>query len=246
MSSNLEKIEKAFNYKLDDVDYLSNISINHKYMYYEIPKAACTTIKNTLQFYESNVLFTTPDEIHNKKISSLKGLYSNKITEKVFFDNKYYKFSFVRNPFTRILSCYLDKINGAGTIYGVSEKLIFRKDIGVSTEENINFLDFLRIISKQSPNKMNIHWRPQSTILADEKIHYHYIGRFEFFQRDFSYVLMKIGIENPTEAIKIRKNHETHSLSKIKEYFAREEIKIIQDIYGLDFLRYGYSLFPPF
>jgi sulfotransferase famil protein len=94
------------------LNYGANISLMHKYIYIETAKCGCSTIKLTLQRLElGDVNYKRDDfeEIHVREYSPLLtprqvGSFRNLLNRP-----DYIKFCFVRNPYTRLLSAYLDK-----------------------------------------------------------------------------------------------------------------------------------------
>ena len=78
-------------------------------------------------------------------------------------DPAYFRFAFVRNPYHRIVSAYLDKIASG-------RRPRHRRLLGFGPNEQVTFLDFLRRISEQEIDAMNRHWRPQSALISPKCI----------------------------------------------------------------------------
>ena len=106
-------IQMIFNQPQSLANYLCHWSNKHSYVYVETPKVACTTIKRVLQQAEANglLVYGTPDDVYYRKYSPLLSPCSNiSAFADAMISDDYFRFCFVRNPFTRILSCYLDKM----------------------------------------------------------------------------------------------------------------------------------------
>lgn len=91
--------------------YSTHISLKHNYLYVETPKVACSTIKKTLQTMEvENVNFHRDNpniKVHENSLllsPSSVGDFQKLLNSEIF------KFCFSRNPYTRLLSAYLQKI----------------------------------------------------------------------------------------------------------------------------------------
>ena len=71
-----------------------------------------------------------------------------------------YTFVVLRCPYTRIASCFLDKI--------VDEVISFNDEMGKKV--SLNFYEFLLHINSQQPSEREQHWRNQSDFLHYEKV----------------------------------------------------------------------------
>ncbi|MBD0335929.1 MAG: sulfotransferase family 2 domain-containing protein [Cyanobacteria bacterium Co-bin13] len=90
-----------------------HISLKHRYLYVDTPKVGCSTIKLTLQRLElEDEQFARDDfeDIHLRKFSPLLMPIQVGPLDAFLSRSDIFKFCFVRNPYTRVLSCYLDKI----------------------------------------------------------------------------------------------------------------------------------------
>jgi hypothetical protein len=225
----------------NEVYYNINISLKNRYIYCETAKSACTTIKRTLMNAELSGTGYRPKRVHLDAFSTpfikLFQLDFNKVI-KLFRSPDYFKFGFVRNPYLRILSAYLDKIVG-----NKPQKLKILKTMGKNENDldvEIRFSDFLDVIENQSPYEMDQHWRPQYYQLFGDVIKYDFIGRVESLKDDFK------KIEN-LSGIKIMEHyedvfwHKTDSQNKIFTYYNSHEAKKILKIYACDFENYAYS-----
>ena len=76
--------------------YSITTSEQNKYVWFQIPKSASCSIRTCLEKY------TNVDENTQEEWSRIK-----------YFPNKYksyFKFTFVRNPYSRLVSCWKDKV----------------------------------------------------------------------------------------------------------------------------------------
>ena len=227
-----------FGFDANHVNYLINISKKYKYIYFETPKVGCSTIKNTLQKLEVDDESELPDWVHDKHLSPLLSPLALEKNLTEYLNDEYFKFSFVRNPYTRILSCYLDKIKGI-------EKDIILPKLGFKPTDDISFKNFLLAVKKQSYIEMDVHWLPQSILLSAENITLDFIGRQENFDNDLKKILVKI-TKNDSDSTQISNEipHAVGANKKLKEYITKEVAELIYDIYYDDFILYSYDRDP--
>ena len=223
-----------------DIEYRFNLSEKHQYLYVETPKVACTTIKAVLQGAEGRKVDQVgADAIHNRGQSPL---HSPKNNPKLFFrilnSESAYRFTFVRNPYTRLLSAYLDKIR---------QKPIFDEwrvrrlqQLSLPINENISFHDFVKSLENADPQKMDAHWRPQVLLIAQTNVHYNFIGRFENLNEDIKNVARYLGFSDSLDFIK--NPHVTNSDQKIKKYYNKELFKMVNEIFLDDFKELNYDI----
>lgn len=238
MSSSLHAdLEQAFGYPADEVDYLCNIGRRYSFLYFEVPKVACSSIKRTLQLLEATGDRPAPGNVHDKANSPLIGpLSSGLSSDQLFNASGLFRFAFVRNPFSRILSCYLEKI-----VKHVQERVHHHRLLGFSQSEPVTFAEFLQAVDRVKDRNREIHWKSQSGLLGGPAIGYHFIGRFENLDADFRNVLTQIGIPQDKLFLESITHHATNAESKLREYFGPAETALVQKIYAADFERFSYS-----
>tara|TARA_Y100000114_G_C11709028_1_gene302462 strand:- start:169 stop:786 length:618 start_codon:yes stop_codon:yes gene_type:complete len=139
----------------------------------------------------------------------------------------YFKFTFVRNPWDRLFSCYLDKV--VNTINTSREIICYKKYNGMS------FSDFVFSISAQDLTSCSIHHRLQTSLFPADKIDF--VGKFENLQEDFTYVLNKIGLNSFKIPHKNKTSHKNYSL-----YYDLKSRDIVSDLYkkDIDLLKYQF------
>jgi hypothetical protein len=145
-------------------------------------------------------------------------------------DPNYFRFTFVRDPYARAASAYLDKIASR-------RQTRFAKQLRLSS--NASFLDFLHAVSRQRPAEMNRHWRPQC-LLISKSVNLSFLGRFETFERDFTAVKARLGVASDTV---VRRDHGAGG-GLHRELIGPQERALIEEIYDEDFRRFGYAKLP--
>jgi len=236
MTEKEENLYNLFGFRINQVNYLINISETYKYIYFETPKVGCSTIKRTLHKLEVDNVSDIPEDVHDKNSSPLLSPLELEKNFTEYLNDDYFKFTFVRNPYTRILSCYLDKIVGRS-------KIVFLPKIGFDPNAELSFKEFLLAVKKQSYAEMDSHWTPQSVLLAADSISLDFIGRQENFDNDLQKALAIIN-KTKSNTIENEALHAVGANKKLQEYITDDIANLIQEIYTDDFLLYGYSTDP--
>jgi len=207
------------------------VSIDKQFIFCENPKTGISTVKKTLAELIENKKINY--DVHNRKEFILKSPCFNKLKKEEF--DKFLKFTFVRNPYTRILSAYLDKMK-KDTV----EKQEIYKFANLDLNKKISFVEFLRILEKIKPVNINPHFRPQYINICYPLIKYDFIGRFENFNDDFEKILHQFFDD---VKISIVDHHKTKADDRLKEYYDLEAIQLVKRIYARDFIYFDYHFY---
>ena len=165
------------------------ISHKHKIVFVHIPKTGGATIEKTLKIFGSDnngSLKPNYDILYgisgNRILQHLKINEINELTENKF--QEYKLFSFVRNPYDRIVSEFLWR----SQIYG-TRKISFKEFLledAIPRKKGIN--KFLKNFYKDEsliPN-LDIHYESQNSFLkVDNEYYVKNIGKFEKIETDF-------------------------------------------------------------
>lgn len=138
-----------------------------------------------------------------------------------FHPNKfrnYFKFSFVRNPWARIVSCYVNKSQNH-----FRYKECWGKDFDF-------FVDF---IERQDLRTADRHIRLQTELIPVNELDF--IGRLENFAEDLKYVTSVIGIKDYVLEHRNKSSHKHY-----REYYTPRTRKIIARKYKKDIETFGY------
>ncbi len=184
-----------------------------------IPKAANSTIVTSLAKirYDKEIpskqakkLFMTPSLLNTNEVEEFEQLF---------------RFAFVRNPFTRTLSAYLDKI----------ERRARAKNQQTTFKKFLLELDAGKLHS-------NAHWAPQKDLFLIPADQFDFIGRTESFDTDLSKVKNRLLDKSPDEPVKSVLSNATNATGKIELYYDEETIDLVRKLYRQDFELFGYSL----
>lgn len=220
------------------------VSEEYRFIYSVLQKVACTSIKTALlRLFEVD---TTPYEFRRQDGS--KGLRIHRLfTDSPYevhqaalkrklqnncYDN-YFKFAFVRNPYHRLLSCYVDKIaSGRG----------FEREeyAGVRLKPKIPFGDFVRAVDKIPDEEANGHFRSQyTTLYPDGTLLPDFVGRFENLAEDFAYVARKI--DAPEMSLPHLMKSDRQVKKTLSTFYDEELKRIVHRRYEADLELFGYD-----
>jgi hypothetical protein len=233
-------------------------SINHelKAIFIHIPKNAGSYIQTILEkYYNFKTIFFTRED-HNIFVENNENILDNndklgfvKINKKGLLRyyitsdkhnilsgmnlqkwNEYYKFTFIRNPYDKIISSwqFLNKVHNINTKYE-------------------NFLNFLNSKEICTPSKYSHAFITQYNHILNEKdeLSINYFGKFENLNSDLINILLKLGI---TEI-----KHKKYLLSNIKintsseninyiEYYNDKTLKIVNNYFKEDFDNFNFKI----
>jgi len=148
------------------------ISHKHKVVYYTIPKAACTTIKLFIGLIEGTA--TWKDNRHELSMLRLSLPEARSILYK-----DYFHFTFVRNPYDRLLSCYINKIyepalhNRNDNLYTNGEFNALLGKYGQLGWKKMSFGDFVQLVTRVADRHCDEHFMPQHCLLNLDLMDYH-------------------------------------------------------------------------
>jgi len=107
------------------------------------------------------------------------------------FTADYFKFTFVRNPYTRILSTYLDKIAPTAT-NSPRKKAVIGRFLSKPPGADITFSNFLDYLEFRNSVSANGHWARQSDFLVMPVSAFDAIGKVESPDDDLPHILREI------------------------------------------------------
>jgi hypothetical protein len=182
-----------------------------------IPKAANSTVVTNLarlrfgqdiRSVPAKRMFQTPASLTAAEVARFDTLF---------------KFVIVRNPFTRTLSAYLEKI----------ERRAERKG------KQTTFRQFLEEV-RDGALYRNAHWAPQSDLLLIPLEQFDFIGKVESLEQDLAAIKHRI---RPDEVLPVTsaRSHATGASEKLARYYEPDLIDMVRQIYQRDFELFGYS-----
>jgi hypothetical protein len=217
-----------------------------KYCYVNNPKAACSSIKKILWAAEtdSGAAPRMPQraggeqDLLNRKPNTADDCrpwmpLDAPIVEDV--SDRFY-FTFVRNPFARALSAYLDKIAGRPNIH----KREFHRFFGLPADRRLSFGEFLELVERQPVSARDPHWRDQCVSVALDLVPYDLVGKCEALAPDLARVCAVVGLGAVDPAGNSFMDHATHASDKLRAYYGPREEDAVRRIYREDFERLCY------
>ncbi|MEO0963924.1 MAG: sulfotransferase family 2 domain-containing protein [Planctomycetota bacterium] len=196
------------------------------YVYLNNPKCACWAIKTTLwQGDRSRYLppLNRPQEVHGRRQWDLDFEGAA--------EDRWFRFTATRNPFARILSAYLDKIERPGV---VRDKFCLR--YGLDRSVSIRFTDFLTVIQDSPAEDDDPHWRPQAVNTMHGAFPVDMIARLE--EPETLDRAMQRAVSRPLEATR---PHSTNANAAVAEYYGTRETELLLNRYAIDFEAFGYG-----
>jgi hypothetical protein len=246
-------------------------SVNHdlKVIYIHIPKNGGLYVEHILKKYygfeyDYNIMLDNFGFVYEDELFYLphynRGVLKYYINSKIINDklkltkemwNKYTKFTFVRNPYTKIISSY------------EYLKILYKNNHYKNENyESIQFPSFSEFIKnqkygiEQSLYKNNIelycyHYyhtfikQYEHLLNNDNKINIDYIGNFENLNEELINILSKIGVKNPIKHFnEVNNNTKINETKKndISQYIIDNDLlTFINEYYNNDFELFGYK-----
>ncbi|OKH18511.1 hypothetical protein NIES208_05625 [[Limnothrix rosea] IAM M-220] len=194
-----------------------NEFLKHSCLFIHIPKCAGCSINNNL--------FPGLDSIGHVTLSE----YSLVIDQKEFDD--LWKFTFVRNPWDRLVSAYYFLKQGG--LKGI-EKPWFNEHLG----EFSDFNDFvIKWLSSETVSKHAVFQIQSQYIELNGKISMDFIGRLESFDNDLKAIAQHIGLG----IVHQERVNVTKKRPKYRDAYNTQTRKIVARVYQKDIENFGYE-----
>jgi hypothetical protein len=225
------------------------VSHVHKYFCVAIPKVACSKIKLVLQQLEGLPIPPQPLRIHYRNTPGIRFVpsiadFATSDAVEILTSNEWFRFTFVRNPYSRLFSAYKSQVMDLTSPYvGFRESI--RQKAGYPTPAGaalgmVGFADFVSYIAEQPDDQRDGHWKSQVETIHLDLIRYDFIGRFETFQQDFSAVLERF--DAPTELVSsLGERVNTTVRLPLAVAYHRQLADLVYAIYRRDFETFGYA-----
>src|ERR1041385_3041064 len=208
------------------------ISLKHRYLFSSNEKVANSTLRATFQSLECGGRLPP----HYKPFKRWTGplLQPSDVADfpAVLEDASIRKFCVVRHPYSRLVSCYRDKLERASNRPGYRRKL---RELGLPRGRQVSFAEFLAAIAKQSQELMNSHWRIQYYNVLLDMVRYDEIIRYEQLPERLPELITELYTGAATDDLLIRHRQEQSSDELVERYFTSELKRLAQGIYRLDF-----------
>jgi hypothetical protein len=188
--------EAQFLFKVEEIGYHMYYGGSGAYLYQPIPKCACTTIKTLLLELEGREVDENVWRRHQKEFNGFPGTNRLPLQEQLdIFEGRTntFKFVIVRNPYARLASAYSDKVLLRPAPYMIRKIKKAAADQGAVVSDPITFEEFVAVVSRQTPEEMDTHYRPQYYEGRFPIVKYDFIGRMEAMPDDLVFVLERIG-----------------------------------------------------
>lgn len=183
-------------------------------------------------------------------MTQLKRIYRKKV-ETDF--SKYFKFMFVRNPYTRLISAYNNKVikynkNSPPDRRVVRYRILVRSRQYNDLRTPVTFVEFLRFAIFDNTRRFDrispdLHWTPATTICIPCGIQYDFIGKLENAERDASFVLSKTNSNISLASLHLSPKRKSE-LTLLGEHYRNVDSKLLQKVNHLftdDFRLFGYT-----
>lgn len=202
------------------------------HIYLNNAKAGCSTIKQALwtQALERGLVAAPPDgrTLHGA------GFWRTALGPPETVADRFFVFSFVRNPYARLLSAYRDKVARPGHL-----RTRFCLQYGLDPRVEVDFATFLRLVCATDPFDMDQHWRPQTLNLLTGYLPIAFVGHLESFNRDWAKVRARTG----AAPLSPRLSHATGAADGLDEY-DETGAALVRQAYAADFATFGYGTAP--
>jgi hypothetical protein len=237
------------------------VSDEYRFVYFAIPKVASSSILSSLlpffDYFDVNEMAIkglAPESVLiDHKGQPIGGPYTGAhklFSRSPFQINKelllagmnnvyhnYFKFTFVRNPWDRLLSCYMSKV--------VPERFAgsFKTYSNVAFRDDMSFQEFAEAVCRIPDGEANIHFCSQHVFVCSrgsaKNVLADYVGRFENLEEDFEFVTERIGIN--AQLPHAADTSSTRGSRSYRDFYDEKLARMVGERYREDIEIFGYS-----
>lgn len=220
-----------------------------------VPKVACTNWKSLMRYMSGHEDWLDNKLAHDKVNGGIRYLDLSGSDSDLLTRADVRKYAMVRDPYSRILSAYLNKVEDLLPVKPETvgedhfRKVVrdidaFRRDrLGTEAFPTITFEVFLLWLKNSgSWFTKDEHWAPQSVLLRQPETTFDFVGRYENFEEDAQRMLSAMGCDERFPTQRDVQFPPTHARSKTERYFDENTGRLCEAIYAADFENFGYPI----
>ncbi len=216
-------------YGTTKVDTRIAVDRERRFIYFRIPKAANSTVSYAI----SNIETENGDSAGAYK-SGYDRASSLGFLETYRLHQRFFLFSVVRNPYTRVASAYLDKIQGQKR-----QRVPVARALGRASTAPITFNEFCAYLAKGG-YRDDVHWFRQTDLIPCGTDCLDYLGSVETLTKDLNAIRTRLAITSETGRSDW-KHGKTGATSRLFELYDDESRISVFETYKQDFELLGYA-----
>lgn len=238
------------------MNYTFSVSLKNQYVFCEVAKSGCSAVKRALWRQElsdvpmpkgfedtyKNVHVAFPHHLLIKPFQLGEARFNQLIRDPSFL-----KWTVVRNPFTRALSGFLDKVGRDEPQFAnVRGRIAQLRGVKPAKVEHtsVTFEEFCHALkSFEKPHEFDPHWRPQAAHTCADILPYDHVAKLESLDESEGEIGRMLGLKNLS--FTSQRPHATGANDRLAEHYTPEAEAIIREVYADDFKTFGYSLDVP-
>lgn len=213
------------------------VSPKFNYIYYYNPKSACSTHRTIFLELHRDVI-SEGQEMRLKDVNARfrpTGVLDSKVT------SGFYKYTVVRNPYSRLVSAYLDKcfeFKYAAHKRYKNEQLVktiqepisqfLRRGVDLETGYSFHeFIDYLKLRKTRSYRGVNMHFHPQ--LFRDGNVKLNAAYRIEDDIEQMKKIYREIFIDHPIKKQQAEELCDEYALKKVNPTVALADERSVYD-----------------
>lgn len=154
----------------------------------------------------------------------------------------YTKAMFVRHPFERLVSSYVDKTLGPPEFTKWFYETYWNKILGQDVNKrNVTFPEFVEFLLREPMEDSDEHWAPYHLMCEPCLFDYDIVGKLETGNRDFRLLFSRVGIKSQEVRLTNTRADIKVQFRSAKEYFAELNFSTVMRLYERYF--YDFELF---
>lgn len=228
--------------------YGSFAHLNDRIVYLEVPKAACTVIKMSLRdVYSSAPLTLFPHLsrqtkrrmfVHARANAPLPSLteLDDAAQRELLEDGDVLRFTVVRNPYTRLVSAWRDKVYLCEPTVEDVYRAVRGGAPDLGAKQPVEFAEFVTHVERTIGPASDAHWRRQVDLTFPDALAFTHVGQTENLAPTVALLYRRVRHEPPA-----RIPHENDAALVPANTYTESLAGRVRAIYERDFSVFGYD-----
>ncbi|KQZ01358.1 hypothetical protein ASD45_11220 [Pseudolabrys sp. Root1462] len=230
-------------------DYDAHIDAlpEHRLIYVCVPKSASTSIKIALSALQGETV--AANLAHKRRYSSLRSPSQVGVSGfyRLAMDPATLCFTFVRNPYARLVSTWADKFRDKPLVPGdrfidryLRHRSVADRAQPIGLDRTLSFARFVMFAIETLDDRPDPHWQLQSKLTGVAGLPLDLVGKVENFAQDFRLVLNHAGGTAAQRLLTLPVSNVSQH-GPWRGFYTAELAERVHRAYSDDFFRFGYA-----